>query len=173
MEFVIEVDEHDQAIGVVEKLDAHRRRVRHRAFSVFLFAVDGRRMLVQRRSLSKYHSPGLWANACCGHPRPGEKTELAAIRRVKEELGVTLQAIDKYGRTAYAAELGGDMSENEIVHLFTAVCEEAIQPAESEVAEVLWVELDKLAADMESDGEKFAFWFRHYLREFPDLFAER
>jgi isopentenyl-diphosphate Delta-isomerase len=172
MELVIEVDEHDQAIGSIEKLDAHRKRVRHRAFSVFLFAVDGK-MLVQRRSLSKYHSPGLWANACCGHPRPGEQVEVAAIRRVKEELGVTLNAVTKYGRTAYSADLGGDMGENEIVHLFTAVCEETIKPAASEVAEVLWIELEKLAADMASDGENFAFWFKHYLREFPDLFATR
>src|SRR3982751_967115 len=86
MEQVILVNEKDQAIGTMEKMEAHRKGVLHRAFSVFIFDRHGK-MLLQQRALHKYHSGGLWTNACCSHPRPGEETVLAASRRLKEELG--------------------------------------------------------------------------------------
>src|SRR5262250_1180907 len=87
-EEVILVDEADVPVGVMEKMEAHRQAVLHRAFSVFIFNSRGE-MLLQRRARDKYHSPGLWTNACCSHPRPGEDTDAAARRRLAEEMGFT------------------------------------------------------------------------------------
>ena len=84
---VILVNENDVPIGVMEKMEAHRQAKLHRAFSVFLFNSKGE-MLLQQRAFSKYHSPGLWSNACCSHPQPGEETHAAAERRLVEELGI-------------------------------------------------------------------------------------
>src|SRR3954454_14617983 len=86
MEEVILVDWQDVQVGRMEKMEAHRKGVLHRAFSVFIFN-DHQEMLLQQRAIGKYHSGGLWTNACCSHPRPGEETEAAAIRRLDEELG--------------------------------------------------------------------------------------
>ena len=85
---VILVTEKDEAIGVMEKMEAHRRGVLHRAFSVFLFDQEGH-MLLQQRSAHKYHGALLWSNTCCSHPYPGEAVEKAAVRRLQEELGFT------------------------------------------------------------------------------------
>src|ERR1700759_5197467 len=85
-EEVILVNEADAPVGRMEKLEAHRKALLHRAFSVFIFNSKGE-MLLQRRAAGKYHSPGLWTNACCSHPRPGEDTLAAAVRRLEEELG--------------------------------------------------------------------------------------
>ena len=89
-ETVILVDEKDQALGTQEKLAAHLIPQRHRAFSVFIYNRRGE-TLIQRRAEEKYHSPGLWANSCCGHPRPGEEVNVAARRRLGEELGITCE----------------------------------------------------------------------------------
>src|SRR6185436_3493555 len=84
---VILVDEHDEPVGVMEKMEAHRKGLLHRAFSVFIFNKKGE-MLLQQRAFQKYHSAGLWSNACCSHPKPGENILDAAIRRLKEEMGI-------------------------------------------------------------------------------------
>src|SRR6202040_617985 len=86
-EEVILVDEYDTPLGTMEKLEAHRKALLHRAFSIFIFNTKGE-MLLQQRALGKYHSPGLWTNTCCSHPRPGEQVEEAAARRLKEEMGI-------------------------------------------------------------------------------------
>src|SRR3954470_22253251 len=109
-EQMILVDEHDREVGVAEKMDVHRRGVLHRAFSVFVFHPDGR-LLMQRRANGKYHSPGLWSNSACGHPRPGEDNRLAAQRRLREELGVTAELEEAFAFT-YRVQLG-DLWEHE------------------------------------------------------------
>src|SRR6476660_5400668 len=86
MEQVVLVNEQDQELGTMEKMEAHRLGILHRAFSVFVFNGRGE-MLLQQRALGKYHSGGLWTNACCSHPRPGEEVSSAAGRRLFEELG--------------------------------------------------------------------------------------
>ncbi len=116
-EYVVLVDAHDRQIGVGEKMASHREGLRHRAFSVIL--LNGSNILLQRRSRKKYHSAGLWANAACGHPRPDESLPAAAHRRLAEEMGIrcdlTWRAV-----THYEANVGKEMIENEIVHLFLA-----------------------------------------------------
>src|SRR5258708_40060857 len=89
-EEVILVNENDISMGTMEKMEAHRKALLHRAFSVFIFNSKGE-MLLQQRSPEKYHSAGLWTNACCSHPRPGEDTREAAMRRLTEELGFTAE----------------------------------------------------------------------------------
>ncbi len=86
-EEVILVNEQDEQTGTIEKMEAHRKALLHRAFSVFIFNGKGE-MLLQQRAIGKYHSPGLWTNTCCSHPRPGEDVEAAANRRLKEEMGI-------------------------------------------------------------------------------------
>ena len=108
----------DGRLVAVEKLEVHRRGLWHPAVSVFL--MDGARTLIQRRALGKYHTPGLWANACCTHPRHGEDPAACAARRLREELGLGPVALAPLGRVAYAAPVGGGMVEREEVALFAA-----------------------------------------------------
>ena len=92
---VVLVNEFDEEVGTMEKMEAHRQALLHRAFSVFIFNASGQ-MLLQQRAFDKYHSAGLWTNACCSHPAPGEETPAAAKRRVQEELGLNLE-VQKIG----------------------------------------------------------------------------
>lgn len=162
-ETVILVDRRNRALGAAEKLDAHRRGLLHRAFSVFLIRPDGR-FLLQRRSPAKYHSGGLWANSCCGHPRPGERTVAAARRRVGEELRLTCEPALQF-TTRYASRLDGGMAENEIVLVYSApLCGEP-DPDPGEVCELAFRSLDEIKQDIIRAPEGVAFWLRHYVSE--------
>src|SRR5436190_13031104 len=119
MEEVILVDEHDNAIGTMEKMEAHEKGVLHRAFSILLFNAEGQ-MLLQKRSKNKYHSSGLWTNTCCSHPLPGEKIEDAARRRLHEEMGIDLQPEFSY-KFIYKTNLDKNLIEYEYDHVFTGV----------------------------------------------------
>jgi isopentenyl-diphosphate delta-isomerase len=103
MEQVILVDDNDVETGVMEKMQAHREGVLHRAFSVFIFNPEGE-MLLQQRAINKYHSGGLWTNTCCSHPRPGEEITNAAKRRLLEEMGRERDTIYFYAGTKEAVE---------------------------------------------------------------------
>lgn len=166
-EEVLLVDSRDRVIGTGPKLAAHRDALRHRAFSVFLF--DGRgATLLQARARAKYHSGGLWSNACCGHPRAGERTRDAAERRLFEELGVRA-TLKRAGRFAYQAELPGGWHENEIVHLFTGTCEGEPMPDETEVESWRWAEPGALMAEAAGRPECFTAWFGIYLAAVPEI----
>lgn len=102
----------------VEKLEAHRKGLRHKAISVFV--MDGDRVLIQRRALGKYHTPGLWANTCCTHPHWDESQEACAARRLTEELGITGLKLDHRDRVEYRADVGGGLIEHEVVDIFVA-----------------------------------------------------
>ncbi len=160
-EELILVDEDDRQIATGAKLDTHREGALHRAFSVFLFRPDGA-LLLQRRAAVKYHSRGLWANTCCGHPRPGEPLAEAAARRLDEELGITAPL--RYGFPArYRAELDNGMVENEIAHLFFAAAHVQPRPDPDEADAVDWVGLDSLIDLARSHPGRYAAWLRHYL----------
>lgn len=161
-ETVILVDENDQERGVAGKLAAHRSGALHRAFSIFLFSSDGQVML-QQRAAGKYHSGGLWANACCGHPRPGEAVPRAAVRRLEEELGLQVPLVMGF-RARYRAELAGGMTENEIAHMLFGVCDDTPTPDPLEVAATRWVDLDRLAGEMASTPHLHTAWLLHYWR---------
>src|SRR5215213_7703405 len=117
-ESVILVNERDEPIGTAPKLDAHYNGELHRAFSVFIRDYEGR-ILLQRRANEKYHSGGLWTNACCGHPRPGEDTRVAAERRLHEEMGIHSE-LTEVGVFIYRDSVGS-LTEHELDHVFTGV----------------------------------------------------
>ena len=159
-EQVVLVDAADRQVGAAGKLAAHRLNLRHRAVSVLLYDTAGR-MLVQRRASGKYHSPGLWANACCTHPRPGEEAEAAALRRLGEEMGVAAP-LAFAGLFAYEAQVGDGLWENEIVHVFTGPYDGEVRPDPDEVAAFEWRDVAALRADIAAHGERYAPWFRLY-----------
>lgn len=162
----LEPDARQRPIG---KLEAHRRGVLHRAISVFVN--DGRRTLLQRRAAGKYHSGGLWANACCSHPAWAEPAEVAAGRRLAEELGVSLSP-DHVGVTEYRVAVGAGMVEHERVDMFVATVEPGslvVKPDADEVAETWWAGPEALRDALERDADRFAPWFRIYLARWPDL----
>jgi isopentenyl-diphosphate Delta-isomerase len=161
-EQLILVDEHNRATGTGGKTAVHRSGLLHRAFSIFM--VDDRgRIVLQQRSPKKYHSGGLWANSCCGHPRPGERTLVAARRRLGEELGVTGEL--SFGFFArYQAELGHGMHENEFVYVYFGRLETQPKPDPAEVADVAHWSFDDISRRIERDPDAFTFWFKHYFQ---------
>ena len=131
MEQVILVDENDVSFGFMEKMEAHEKAILHRALSVFIFNTKGE-MLLQQRSLRKYHSGGLWTNSCCSHPRPNEDTLTAASRRLKEEMGFTVP-LKKIFDFVYKADFENGLSEYEFDHVFVGTFEGEIVPDIMEV----------------------------------------
>ncbi len=159
---LILVDERNRAVGWGEKANVHRTGLLHRAFSIFLVDPSGR-VLLQQRSRAKYHSGGLWANACCGHPRPGERTLPAARRRLGEELN-TRASLRFAFRARYRTELSNGLIENEIVYVYFGLVAEPIIPNPDEVAAVVWLTLADLKADLARRPRQYAYWFRYYLK---------
>jgi isopentenyl-diphosphate Delta-isomerase len=156
-EHVVLIDEDDAPLGEGEKLAVHREGKLHRAFSVFAFDGEGR-LLLQRRAVSKYHSGGLWTNTCCGHPRPGEATEDAARRRLREEMGMDCGELVPAGIYRYRAEIV-DLVENELDHLYVTTVSEPPDVNPDEVCDYRFVELDELAAWIDTRPEAFTAWF--------------
>lgn len=169
MEQVILVDQHDHQTGVMEKMEAHRKGVLHRAISVVVFNSKGE-LLLQQRALNKYHSAGLWTNTCCSHPRPGESTHDAARRRLKEEMGIDLQPDFAYS-FRYKAVLDNNLIEHELDHVFTAIHDAPPLINSSEVADWKFISLADLHLAVLQNPHEFTSWFRLMLThpEFKNL----
>jgi isopentenyl-diphosphate Delta-isomerase len=161
-EMIVLVDEHNRRVGLGEKLEVHRKGQLHRAFSIFLADASGR-VLLQRRYIGKYHSGGLWANTCCGHPRFDEKTITAAHRRLGEELGMDAPLSHAF-RARYETRLDHGLTENELVYVYLGRLVSEAVPNPLEVSETRLMALDDLAADAEARPEAYAYWLRHYLK---------
>lgn len=162
-ERVILVDELDGELGSEVKLLAHVEGRLHRAFSIFVFDGAGR-LLLQRRAASKYHSAGLWSNTCCGHPRPGEATEEAAHRRLREEMGFDTKLRWVFGFT-YRAEFGNGLFEHEYDHVFVGEFRGTPVPDPGEVAAWRWAEIPEVLSRAEEAPEEWAAWFGIAVRE--------
>jgi isopentenyl-diphosphate delta-isomerase len=149
----------------VEKLEVHQLGLRHKAVSVFV--MRGREVLLQRRALGKYHTPGLWANTCCTHPRWGESDLACAARRLHEELGISGLALQRSGGIEYRADVGGGLIEHEVVEVFSAQAPAHLvpQPDPDEVMQTRWITLETLEDEVQATPEKFTPWLRIYLAE--------
>ena len=155
---LIWVDLFDNEIGSGDKLETHVKNQLHRAFSVFI-VYDGK-MLIQRRARGKYHSAGLWANACCSHPRFGETLADAVQKRMEEELGIVRGACvpEELFSFNYFSQYDG-LSEYEIDHVFLTDYHGEINPDLDEIMELRWVDLDELKKEMEEKPQTFSTWF--------------
>lgn len=158
MQEVILVNEADEAIGRMEKMEAHEKALLHRAFSVFLFNKQGE-MLLQKRASTKYHSPSLWTNACCSHPMPGEETNDAALRRLKEELGFTT-AISKAFHFTYKADFDNGLTEHEFDHVFVGEYEGDMQLNVDEVSEVCYKSMGDIKTEIAQKAGEYTEWFK-------------
>jgi isopentenyl-diphosphate delta-isomerase len=158
----------DGKLTPVEKLEVHQRGLRHKAVSVFVMSGD--KVLIQRRALGKYHTPGLWANTCCTHPLWNESSADCAVRRLQEELGVTGLYPSFRDQVEYRAQVGAGLVEHEVVDIFIAASPATLKvtPNPDEVAEVRWIDLYDLAAEVQRWPERFTPWLRIYLDEHKD-----
>ena len=158
MENVILVDEKDNQVGLMPKLEAHQKGLLHRAFSVFIFNSDYK-LLLQKRASSKYHSGGLWTNTCCSHPRDGEDIIDAANRRLNEEMGIKT-SLRKVFDFIYTAELDNSLIENEFDHVFYGVYD--IDPIlnKEEAEDFKWVDMETLKNDIENNTDQYTVWFK-------------
>ena len=164
---LILVNEANRAVGSGGKWEVHRQGLLHRAFSIFLFD-DAGRVLLQRRFAGKYHSGGLWANTCCGHPRLGERTLPAAHRRLGEELG--MRADLRFGlRARYTTSLDHGLTENELVYVYVGRAAGPVALNPEEVSETRFMTLADLIADTGRQPEGYAYWLRHYLMRHADV----
>lgn len=154
---VILVNEQDDQIGVMDKLEAHKQARLHRAFSVFIFNSNGE-MLLQQRAAHKYHSGGLWTNACCSHPSPGEATAAAASRRLQEEMGFST-GLSKIFDFTYRAEFDNGLVEHEYDHVFLGLYNGEIQPNPEEVQDYCYKNMDELRKEIEEEPGSYTAWF--------------
>jgi isopentenyl-diphosphate delta-isomerase len=157
-EFVILVDETDVPAGTMEKMEAHQKGLLHRAFSAFVFNSKNQ-LLLQRRASGKYHSAGLWTNTCCSHPRPGEDTLSAALRRLKEEMGFETPLTKKFD-FIYKAALDHELTEHEFDHVYTGLFDGEPAPDPLEVSEFKWMELDHVREDLRLHPHSYTEWFK-------------
>jgi isopentenyl-diphosphate delta-isomerase len=155
-EMLVLVDENDREIGTEEKLAAHQAGKLHRAFSIYIFNSRGQ-LLLTRRAPGKYHSPGLWTNTCCGHPRPGEELSAAARRRLREETGIVCDIQHGY-HFIYRVGFENGLTEHELDHVFVGAYDGPldVDPAEADAVE--WVEVEALLRDVEANPARFTVW---------------
>jgi len=157
MEYVVLVDDQDNAIGTMEKQQAHVEGLLHRAFSIFIFNSE-RKLLLQKRASSKYHCGGLWTNACCSHPRENENTLDAAIRRLEEEMGMqcSLKPIFTF---MYKAEFDNGLTEHEFDHVFFGESNQTPKINTEEVEAYRYIAMEDLQQEVKEFPEKFTPWF--------------
>ncbi len=157
-EKVILVDTDDRPLGLMPKMEAHRRGLLHRAFSVFVFNSRGQ-LLLQQRAAGKYHSPGLWTNTVCSHQRQGESSVEAGRRRLHEEMGFTTELREIFS-FVYRAEFDNGLIEHELDHVLIGRYDGTPEPAPDEVGGYRWVYLSDLLEDLQKRPENYTAWFR-------------
>ena len=169
---VILVDENDNPIGTMPKMEAHEKAMLHRAFSVFILNANDE-VLLQQRANDKYHSAGLWTNTCCSHPHPGEDTLGAARRRLKEEMGMEadLQFVFKF---MYKAPFDNLLTEHEIDHVFIGKTNQLPVINPEEVASYKYMKPEEIKLDMEQNPQSYTVWFRIIFNEFyKEIFTQK
>ena len=157
-ELVILVDENDEQLGLMPKMEAHEKALLHRAFSVFTFNQKGE-LLLQQRAASKYHSPLLWTNTCCSHQRNGESNIEAGMRRLQEEMGFVCDLKEVFS-FVYKAPFDNGLTEHELDHVMVGTYNENPKINKEEVENFKWLTVDDVKIDMENYPENYTAWFR-------------
>jgi len=155
---VILVDENDEQIGTMGKIEVHQKALLHRAFSVFVFNDKGE-ILLHRRANKKYHSGGLWTNTCCSHPKPGEETLWAAENRLQEEMGFNT-TLKKAFDFIYKAPFDNGLTEYEFDHVFVGTYDGVIVPNAEEVSDYCYKSVEEIKNSLESHPQKYTEWFK-------------
>jgi isopentenyl-diphosphate delta-isomerase len=157
MEYVVLVDNNDNAIGTMEKQQAHVEGVLHRAFSIFIFNSENK-LLLQKRASSKYHCGGLWTNTCCSHPRENEIILDAANRRLQEEMGMQCELKPLFN-FVYKAEFENGLIEHEYDHVFVGQSNQIPELNTEEVEDYRYIDLEELQAEIKVSPQNFTPWF--------------
>lgn len=157
-EYVILVDENDRQTGICEKLEAHQKGLMHRAFSIFLFNNKGE-FLLQQRADEKYHTPGLWSNTCCSHPRPDEEMEEALQRKLFQEMGIHAP-VEKIFDFRYRADFENGLIENELDHVYFGEFNDVPKPNPAEIQAWKYSSFEEIKKEIAKDGSMFTPWFK-------------
>ena len=157
-EHVILVNENDEPIGLMPKIEAHEKALLHRAFSVFIFN-DKNELMLQQRALDKYHSPGLWTNTCCSHQREGESNIQAGRRRLQEEMGFVVDLQESIS-FIYKAAFDNGLTEHEFDHIMIGEYNGKPNINPSEVADWKWMELEGVKDDISKNPQHYTEWFK-------------
>ncbi len=163
-EQVILVNENDEQIGLMPKMEAHEKAVLHRAFSVFIFNFNNELML-QQRAAHKYHSPLLWTNTCCSHQRDGETNIEAGTRRLQEEMGFTT-SLKETTSFIYKAPFDNGLTEHELDHIMIGYYEQAPVINPDEVEDWKWMPLENVRTDIAAQPELYTVWFKIIFEKF-------
>lgn len=163
-EEVVLVDEANEVLGYMGKLEAHKLGLLHRAISIIIFNNEGE-MLIQQRALTKYHWAGIWSNTCCSHPRKDETFQQAAERRLFEELGFNAPLEEEFHFIYKAVDKDSGLTEHEYDTVFTGVFNDDFEFNKDEIHDVKWISIDDLMEDIAENPDKYSFWFKIILDE--------
>jgi len=163
-EQVILVNESDEQVGTMSKMEAHEKAILHRAFSIFIINERGEIML-QQRAANKYHSPLLWTNTCCSHQRVGESNIDAGKRRLKEEMGFTTELRELFS-FIYKAPFDNGLTEHELDHVMLGSYNEQPFINEDEVADWKWMKPEAIKKDISENPQKYTAWFKIIFERF-------
>lgn len=163
MEQIVLVDTQDQEIGLMDKIEGHRKGALHRAFSVLIYNSKGE-MLIQQRAKTKYHSGGLWSNACCSHPRPGETMEEAVSRRLMEELTINLKPSFSH-KFIYKVTFPNDLIEHEYDHVYIGTYDGEPIANKEEIADWKYISTEELKKDIKKNPDHYSHWFKIILSQ--------
>jgi isopentenyl-diphosphate Delta-isomerase len=162
------VDTQDNPNGSMEKLEAHEKGLLHRALSVLIINTN-KEILLQRRALGKYHSPGLWTNTCCSHPYPGENPTEAANRRLKEEMGMVAD-LEFAFKFQYKCDFDNGLIEHELDHVFMGKTDDIPHLNTDEAMAFKWMSIEELETDMKNNADNYTFWFKWMIEKHRNEF---
>ncbi len=168
-EQVILVNERDEKIGLMPKLEAHQKGILHRAFSIFVFN-DKNELMLQQRALNKYHSPGLWTNTCCSHQRDGETSLEAGKRRLEEEMGFTTP-LKETNSFIYKAPFDNGLTEHELDHILVGNYNGIPEINQTEVASWKWMNLEQVQKDIQINPDDYTAWFKIIFDKYHQNFS--
>lgn len=168
-EQVILVNERDEKIGLMPKLEAHQKGILHRAFSVFIIN-DNKELMLQQRAMNKYHSPGLWTNTCCSHQRDGETSVEAGKRRLEEEMGFNTP-LKETGSIIYKAPFDNGLTEHELDHILIGNFNGIPEINQAEVSSWKWMTLEQIQKDIRINPEDYTAWFKIIIDKFHQNFS--